>query len=200
MNSDFNQVMGSLRSVREFTDEPVSDADLQHVLEMATRAPNGGNAQTWRFLVLRDAAVRREIGRLYLESLLEQVQAKSGDEVLARPSTSRTLRDSMNMAMRLGEQPPVLILVCSRHRGSYDPGASVFPGVQNLMLAAWSLGLGTVLTTVFLLREAEVRSLLGIPDDVYIGCLLPLGHPARPYGPPKRLPMTDVVAYDRWNG
>ena len=198
--ADLYGVMGSLRSVREFSDRPVSDEALRQILEMTIRAPNGGNSQSWRFLVLRDPKVRREVGRLYLEALLQQVDAATPDEVLARPGITRTLRDAVHLARRLGEAPPVQVLACIEKSGVSDPGASIFPAVQNLMLAAWGLGLGTVLTTVWQHRDGEMRALLGVPDDIEMAALIPLGHPAKAYGPPKRRAIDDVVSYDRWSG
>ncbi|MEE9285154.1 MAG: nitroreductase family protein [Dehalococcoidia bacterium] len=198
--ADLYDVMSSMRSVREFSERPVSDDALRQVVEMAIRAPNGSNNQTWRFLVLRDPNVRREVGRLYLESLLQQLDAATADEVLARPGITRTLRDAIHLARRLGEVPPVLIVACIQRSGVSDPGASIFPAVQNLMLAAWGLGLGTVLTTVWQHRGDDMRALLGVPNDVEMAALIPLGYPARPYGPPKRRPLDDVVAHDRWDG
>ncbi|MCH8284274.1 MAG: nitroreductase family protein, partial [Chloroflexi bacterium] len=79
-------------------------------------------------------------------------------------------------------------------------GSHIFPAVQNLMLAAWGLGLGTVLTTVWRHRDEEMRALLGVPDDIEMAALIPLGHPAKAYGPPKRRAIDDVVSYDRWSG
>lgn len=198
--ADLYGVMGSLRSVREFSDRPVSDDALRRILEMTIRAPNGGNSQSWRFLVLRDPKVRREVGRLYLEALLQQVEAATPDEVLARPGITRTLRDAVHLARHLGEAPPVQVLACIKKSGVSDPGSSIFPAVQNLMLAAWGLGLGTVLTTVWRHRDEEMRALLGVPDDIEMAALIPLGHPAKAYGPPKRRAIDDVVSYDRWSG
>ena len=110
--------MRSLRSVRLFSGDPVSEDQVREVLEMATKAPNGANAQAWRFIVIRDPSIRREAGRLYLESLLQQTGAQSAEEVLARPGISLTLRESVIMAINLEERPPVLILVCGNERNA----------------------------------------------------------------------------------
>ncbi len=192
------EVMGSLRSVREFSDRPVSEEALRAVLEMATRAPNGGNQQSWRFIVIRDAAVRREVGRLYQAAMLQQLKAATPEEAAARPGLSRTLRDAIHLTKTIGQTPPVLVMCCVQKGYGADPGATIFPAVQNLMLAAWSLGLGTVLTTVWEHQEQEMRATLHVPQDFRMAALIPVGYPGRPYGPPKRKPLDEVVYRDRW--
>ena len=99
---------------------------------------------------------------------------------------------------------PVLIVACvnipaSGHAG-LQTGASIYPSVQNLMLAAHALGLGTVLTTLHRRRKAQIHAILGIPDDIESAAIIPLGWPDREYGPNRRPSLERFVMRDRWNG
>ena len=103
----------------------------------------------------------------------------------------------------MGDEPPLLILACI-DRGPaatgtrHSAGSSIFPAVQNLILAARALGLGACLTTLHVRREAQVKEVLGIPEHVDTYALIPLGYPATPHGPLRRRPAPEVTAYDRW--
>ena len=107
--------------------------------------------------------------------------------------TQRILTSADHLGEHMGEAP-VLILPCSRG----GDAASVYPGVQNLFLAARALGLGTTLTTVHKFREAEVREILGIPEDVNTWALIPVGYPLGNWGEAKRRPVADVTYWDDW--
>ena len=194
---DIFEVMGTMRSVRLFTEQPISDADLRHILDMATKASNGSNRQTWRFILITDPAMRNKVGKVYLDSMLHQNESSTIEEALAQPTDSLRRTEVLTLARDMGKAP-ALVLCCDEGGGISEPGASLFPAVQNLMLAAWSKGIGSVLTTIWMHREKELRQVLGIPDSVYIGCLIPLGYPARKYCLPKRLPLGEVVYRDRW--
>ncbi len=206
-----------LRSVREFTDEPVSDDDLRTLLELAVCAPSAGNRQPWHFVVIRDPKVKHAIRAHYLSSFRRYKegvlrQAAQGLDA-AKAQVARWERHGApdTFAETL-DRIPVLILVClDRARlglpndGSSDfpfaaPAAyaSVYPAVQNLMLAAHGLGLGSVLTTLHLPAEREIKTLLGIPAHVQSVALVPVGHPRRKHGPPQRIPAAERTHWDRW--
>jgi nitroreductase len=207
----------TLRAVREFTDEPVSDDDLATMLGLAVCAPSGGNRQPWHFVVVREAVNRRAIRDYYVKSFQryrEGVlrQAASG-HAAAQEQVARWERGGApdTFAERL-DRIPTLILVClDRARlgfGSDDPAeplsatayASIYPAVQNLMLAAHGLGLGAVLTTLHLPYEAEIKVLLGIPAHVHVAALVPVGHPVRRHGPPRRIAAASLTHHERWGG
>jgi nitroreductase len=119
------------------------------------------------------------------------------------PATRNVVTGARNLAQTLG-QAPVIILVCGRN--VYPPGdpnelfvwSALYPASQNLILAARALGLGTTFTTVHIMDEAAVREILDIPDDVFIGTVIPLGWPDREFGPVRRDDVAGVVRYDRW--
>ena len=150
---DLFEAMRTTRAMRRLdNDRPVSDADIWTIVEMATKAATGGNAQPVRWIVVTDADKRRQLGEIYGECWAE-VGAMYRQRT--DPDDTRTRR-MLNSADHLGQhmgEAPVIIIPASK---GGDP-ASVYPGVQNLFLAARSLGLGTTLTTVHKLREDAVR-------------------------------------------
>ena len=204
------EVMRTQRAVRRFKPDPVPDALLRQVLEAATHAPSGGNRQPWFFMVVREPNLKRKIGDYYRGSWYSRFSALPGPETANLPTNvygpSQYLADHMADA-------PVLILACFHGVGSWSvtpPGArpikpemrfaSVYPAVQNLLLAARALGLGTTLTTVHIAYEEEIKELLGIPADVETAALIPLGYPENPdaFRPHLRSPVEEVVFHDRW--
>ena len=130
--------MGTQRAVRHFTTQPVTEEDVTTILHAATRAPSGGNRQPWHFLVVRDRQSKRRLGQWYLKAW----EAAVGDE------TRRTqpCRSGAELGNNLPDTP-VVTVVCQQ-TGAAPTGASAFPVMQNLMLAAQGLGLGSVLTTL----------------------------------------------------
>jgi nitroreductase len=149
------EVMRTLRGVRHFSDRPVPHAVIREILELATKAGNDRNLQDWRFVVVRDAELRKRVGEIYLDALLAYHKVPTAEAALAKAGLPAMQRDSLNMALRMAEAPPVLILACYHQTSGLDPGMSLLPAVQNLMLAAWSFGLGTVMTTVAAMRRAS---------------------------------------------
>ncbi len=192
------EAMHTQRAIRYFKPDPVPDELIEKIMEAAIRAPSGGNRQHWAFIVIRDPETRRRIAELF--------RSAAGPPVT--PDTTRRQRRIYGAAAHLAqhlEDVPVLLLACIRKDGSPSEltrGASIFPAVQNILLAARGLGLGSVLTTRQKHSEAQIKRLLGIPDDVETAALLPIGYPAEGvgYGPTGRRPLEEVVFYDRWEG
>ncbi len=197
---DLFEAMATQRAVRRFKPDPVPPGAISRVLDAATRAPSGGNSQPWSFVVLQDADVRRQVGALYKDAW----DAGGIDRFTSDPdpAKARVYKSAKYLADKMGEAP-VLILACVESGGrgpSFTTGASIYPAVQNLMLAARALGLGTVITTIHRGREREIKELLGIPDDVTTAALIPMGYPAEGagFGPVRRRPTSDVTYLDRW--
>ncbi|HKW07408.1 MAG TPA: nitroreductase family protein [Candidatus Dormibacteraeota bacterium] len=166
---------------------PVADADLRRIVEAGTKAATGGNSQPVRWVVVTDSHVKRRLGEVYRRCATKLI---GGDE----PDSPLT-RSSLHLAAHLGESPALLI-ACTQ--GERKRPASVFPAVQNVMLAARALGLGTTLTTSHLEEEAEVRQILQLPDDVVTYCMIPVGYPLGRWGEAPRAPVEDVTFRDRW--
>jgi nitroreductase len=192
----FFEVARSQRGIKRYAPDPVSDEDVQRILEAATWAPSGSNRQPWHFIVIRDQEIKRKLGRLYYEA----ASGLSGKEPVTAndpPGMPPLFSDDLSSV-------PVVIMVClekwnMRGRESLR-GSHVFPAVQNLMLAAAALGLGTRLTTIWQHKDPEVAELLGIPDNVEAMAMIPLGYPGggEHLGGSKRRPVSEVTHHDRW--
>jgi nitroreductase len=193
---DLFEAIHTTRSMRRLDpSKDVSESDLEAILDAATRAATGGNAQPVRWLVVRDPELKRRIGGLYRQGA-EVVLKRYEEEARTNPTAARMLKSSWHLADHMGETP-VLVIPCARgERGRVE--SSVFPGVQNLMLAARGLGLGTTLTTIHRLHEDEVKELLGIPADVHTFAIIPVGYPLGRWGEAPRRPVDQVTYWDRW--
>ncbi len=195
------EALHTQRALRYIRPDPIPDALVRKVLEAGTRAPNGGNQQRWRFIVIKDPATKRWIQERYraTDRPAHATPRNDGEvKTMARNDAAAT-----HLAEHLHEVP-VLILCCVQHDGSpsdINRGASIYPAVQNMLLAARGLGLASVLTT----RprrgfEKEIKEKLGIPDNVDTAALLPLGYPAanNRYGPTNRRPVEEVTFDETW--
>ena len=191
------EAIHSQRAIRHFSAHPVSDEAVETILDAAIHAPSGGNRQPWRFVVIRDAGIKRQLGAWYLAAWQAATAAMAP---LPQP-----YRHGAELARQMASVP-VLILACIDHGtagagpGPLTRGASIYPAVQNLMLAARALGLGTVLTTLHTQYEREIKVLLRIPEAVETAALIPVGYPAEGarFGHARRMPLTAVVFHDRW--
>jgi nitroreductase len=191
------EAMFSQRSIRRFKPDKISDADLKVILDAASKAPNGGNRQTGRFVVLNDADLIRKFGALYHEAWW----AKRRDE--GRPWTKRAeipadAEQSHRSAARLADEiadAPCIVLAFNVGRGG---ASSVIPAVQNLMLAARALGIGSVPTTLHPTVMERVNELLGVPPDAEFQLCIPLGYPQGRFGPTQRLPTSQTTFFNSW--
>ena len=196
LSMTLGEAIFSQRAIRQFRPEPIPDADLREILEAAIHAPNGGNAQPWHFLVIRDPQIRAEFAELYREAWW----AKRLDEGIRGPEDIPPGKNTRRSAMRLADQigqAPVIVLLCATAKGS-GTTASVIPSAQNLLLAARSLGIGGTITTLHPQVEERVHQLLSIPDSAQVVYCLPLGYPRGSFGPTQRKPLSEVCSYDRW--
>jgi nitroreductase len=216
------EAIHTARSLRRLKPDPVPEGLITRILDAAIRAPSGGNAQNWGFVVVRDKAKRQKLGAIY---------RKASDEVsaiyAARGRPAHMTQDQFDRFMaagaylwdHLGDAPVVLVpcvstremppraalpaAVQARYAAhlAYQErirGASIYPAVQNVILACRGLGLGTVITTNHLLYEDEVRAVLDIPEDTFTFALMPIGFPRGRYGPLARKPVSEVAYADSW--
>ena len=175
---------------------PVSDAHLKIVLDAASKAPSGGNTQPARFLVVRDKDRVREFGKLYHEAWW----AKRRDEYGWTGKDDIPPGSVYEMPSRLADEivdAPVIILALSA--GGMQAAHSVYPSVQNLLLAARALGIGSVLTTLHPQVMERVYAMFGIPAEVEFHCCIPLGYPRGRFGPTRRYPTSETTSWERWN-
>lgn len=188
--------LSTTRAIRRYRDEPIPDDDLTAILWHAGRAPSGSNRQPFRFLVLRDgpnaALAKSLLGEAFRTGWATKREADG-----YRPSR---FADSMQQYVDEFERTPVVVLVCLERYRSPSPyeGASVYPACQNLLLAARALGYGGALTMWHLGVEAELRTLLAIPDGVALSACITLGVPQGRHGPVTRRPVADVTFDDSW--
>jgi nitroreductase len=191
---DLFEAMRTTRAMRRLDPErPVSREDIWTIVEMATKAATGGNSQPVRWIVVEDAEKRRQLGEIY-RRCWDQVGAMYRQRTAADDAlTNRMLTSADHLGAHMGEAP-VIIIPASK---GGDP-ASVFPGVQNLFLAARALGLGTTLTTVHQLEEDAVRAVLDIPEDVRTWAMIPVGYPTGRWGEGTRRPVEETTYWDGW--
>jgi nitroreductase len=177
---------------------------VQKIMDAAICAPSGGNRQNWSFVVVRDPAKRARLGELYREAWSELMKVPYYAGASKEPADSpagRMLASARHLAEHLGEAPVIVIACVSLDPGvkaSLTTGASIYPAVQNMMLAARALGIGSCITTIHRFRDAQVKELLAIPGDVETAALIPLGYPLGRFGPPPRRPLREVAFADRW--
>jgi nitroreductase len=185
------EAIDTQRGLRRFKPDPVPDDMITRVLQAAIKAPSGGVQQGWSFIVVRDPEIRRKIGDLY----------RTGSRFDIRDDMTGQQRRVYRLAQDLEDHlddVPVLIVACLR--GGLGSGASIYPAVQNILLAARGLGLASVLTTRQSRFEADIKEILGIPDEVSTAALLPIGFPAEGtrYGPTRRRQLDEVAFDGQW--
>jgi nitroreductase len=198
------EIMHTTRAMRRLKSDPVPDALIRKILEAGICAPNGGNTQRWRFLVIKDQAIKRQVQQYYKRAFDEVV----GPRYLSSappPGVSRDAYTRQHAAVEYltdhFHEAPVWIVACL-DEGAAPPtrwsGASIYPAVQNMLLAARALGLGATLTTRHLLYEKETEAALGLPSGVHSYAILPIGYPMGHFGPIGRGPIKEIVYADRW--
>jgi nitroreductase len=184
---DVFEAINTTRAMRRLDpSRRVTDADLHTIVQAATKAPSGKNSQPTRWIVVTDQEVRRQLGDVY---------RRCAASLMTDSDESSLARSSWHLIEHFGEAPALIVACCQG--ASRRPG-SVFPAVQNAMLAARALGLGTTLTTSHLEDEPEVKRILHIPDDVTTYCIIPIGYPLGRWGEAKRKPVEEVAYRDRW--
>jgi nitroreductase len=196
------------RAIRRYRDEPVPDHVLRDVLFAASRAPSGSNRQPFRFLVLTDgpkaAAAKKFLATAARTAWGSKRRAdgydrgSGADQSSPKAAMARTMDDYVE---QLGTVPVVILPCMIRHRAPFvTEGASIYPACQNLLLAARALGYGGVMTIWNLFVDAELRALLGIPDEVFVAATITLGRPEGRHGPVRRRPLHELVYHDDWGG
>ena len=206
---DMFEVMFSTRSMRRLKPDPVPDEVMYKILDAGIRAPSGGNTQHWRFIVVKDPQVKQQVQQVYQKGWNE-VQAmyrnRSAPEHMEEAKFRRLMGAAAHLAEHLAEVP-VLLFACLKERPMPAPlaaklarlsGSSIYPAVQNMLLACRALDLGATLTTVCSLYDDELRPILHLPDDVSTYALLPIGYPQGKFGPVQRVAVEQVTCVDRW--
>lgn len=197
MSERFFDVVHRQRACRQYLDQPVADALLDRVLSAATQAPSGENGQPWEFIVIREPQARAKIGELMLRAW------SSGARQWSEQRLAPALLDDVDAGMHGGiAGAPVLIAACvDLDRATESTiGSSMFPAIQNLLLAATALGLGSALTTIATSFHEPLGALLALPDSVRVVAIIPIGWPARALGPPRRDPASAHTHRETYGG
>lgn len=195
------EIIHTTRSMRRLKPDPVPDALIERILEAGTAAPSGGNMQRWRFLVVKDPKVKEAVARYYRRAWSEQVRPRYAAGAPAPGVSADRFQRMLGAAQHLADhlhEAPVWIIACLVGPPSPTAGSSIYPSVQNMLLAARALGLGATLTTLYLAFKKEVEAELGLPDDAHSYALLPIGWPLGRFGPVGRQPVGEIAFQDRW--
>ena len=204
--NDIWEVMFTQRAIRYWVEEPVSRELIERVIEAASKAPSGSNHQPWMFVVADRDPVKTSLAEA-LRDYYEEGPLKTLVE------SSQKTEDSSQRLMMSGAEnfftnlrtAPAIIIPClyklsspTSEMNTLLAGSSIYLAVQNMLLAARALGLGTLMTTSHSLIEDVIRDVCKIPDDAQPAALIPIGFPAVKFGPTKRKPVRDIIAWNQW--
>ncbi len=201
--NDIYEAMQTQRAVRRWTDQPVPDEVIERIIRAATWAPSGSNLQPWGFVVIRDAERRKLIAEAIRESFKQFAGRLPDPEAIEDATQRRMIRGAVRLFDNFAAAP-VLIIPCLVSAQSPAPtgllaGSSIYPSIQNLMLAARAEDLGTVLTTPQDGIMELLRSEIGIPEEALPVAIIPMGWPAVNFGPVTRKPLEEFLHWERWN-
>ena len=215
---ELQEVMRTTFAARDFTDDPVSDALVGKILDNARFAPSGGNRQGWRVILVREAATRKRLLELIeptFQRYWAQMQAGEAPFNTVNPSQVTEAQVAateppMEFVRKVAQAPVVLLVFVDlsvvaafdseAERISVIAGASVYPFVWNILLAARNEGLGGALTTFVGAKGKELQALLGVPEHMAFAAMLPLGRPVKQLTKLKRRPVREFAMLERWDG
>lgn len=190
------EAMFTQRAIRRLRqDKPIRDADLKTILDAASKAPNGGNMQPGRFLVIRDRHAIRNFGKLYHEAWWAKRRDEFGWKDKSDIPHGSVFKMPARLADEMGDAPAVILAFTVRGPGG---ASSIFPAVQNLLLAARAIGIGSVLTTLHADVMQRVYEMFNVPPEAEFHCCIPLGYPRGNFGPTKRLPTAETTNWNTW--
>ena len=197
LDMPIGEAMFTQRAIRRLRhDRPVTDEQLQIILDAASKAPSGGNAQIARHLVIRDRERIRAFGALYHEAWWAKRRDEFGWAGEADIPEDSVYRMPSLLAREMVDAPAVILAFS---RPGTTGASSVFPGVQNMLLAARALGLGTVLTTLHPQVMERLHAMFSIPAEMVFHCCVPVGYPRGNFGPTRRYPSAATTCWDRWD-
>jgi nitroreductase len=208
-DNDIFYIMHTCRSMRRLKPDPVPDELIYKILDAGIRAPSGGGVQAWRFMVVTDPEIKRQIAEIYLRGwrIAEKRYAEAG----ASLTEDKNMRAATYLAEHMAEVP-VMLFACLRARRMHVErlaapnatnfirimGGSVYPAIQNILLACRALGLGATLTSITTQYEDEVKAILDLPDYISTYAMIPIGYPLGKFGPVTRVPVEQVTWHNRF--
>jgi len=203
LSMPLEEAMRTQRAIRRLKPDPVDDALVLHLIELALRAPTGSNAQNWQFVVVKDRDVKARLGKMNRQAW--RLYGGIGRRMAQNDPPMLRIIEAVQWQVDHFEEIPVLVVACLATMIPIVPRiaasslyGSIFPSVQNLLLAARAAGLGAALITLPLWSTFLARRALGLPWTVTPCAVIPLGWPRGRYGPTTRKPVGEVVHLDRW--
>jgi nitroreductase len=201
--TDIFEIMHTMRAMRRLKPDPVPDELIRKILLAGQAAASGGNTQRWRFLVLKDPAIKKKVQVYYKKAFDEVVGPRyrsSAPPPGSDPDRYRRQHTAVEYLTDHYHEAPVWIVACLEDGPNPGrvAGSSIYPAVENMLLAARALGLGSVLTTRHINYEKECDAAMGIPEGFRSYAILPIGYPMGRFGPVGRGPLADVVYLDGW--
>jgi len=201
--NDVFEIMTTTRSMRRLKPDPVPDELIKKILLAGAGAANGGNTQKWRFLVIKDPAIKKAVQVWYKKAFDEVVGPRYATSAPPPGVTADRYKRQHGAVEYLTQhyhEAPVWIVACLEDGPSpgRSAGASIYPAVQNMLLAIRALGLGSTLTTRHLQFEKETEAALGLPPGVHSYAILPVGYPMGKFGPVGRGKLSEIVYQDKW--
>src|SRR5579872_2897066 len=199
--TDLFEIIHTTRSMRRLKPDPVPDELIVKILEAGLSAANGGNVQNWRFMVIKDRLIKEQVQRYYKQAFDESVGPRYRGEPPAGVTPEHYARQGSAVEYLTDHfaEAPVWIVAClADGMPGRASGASIYPAVQNMLLAIRALGLGSTLTTRHLQFEKETEAALGLPPGVHSYAILPVGYPMGRFGPVGRGKLADIVYQDKW--
>jgi nitroreductase len=202
-STDVFEIMHTTRAMRRLKPDPVPDELIRKILEAGICAANGGNTQRWRFLVIKDPAIKKAVQVFYKRAFDEIIGPRYESSAPPPGVTAERYKRQHAAVEYLTDhyhEAPVWIVACIESNAPPNRwgGASIYPAVQNMLLAARALGLGSTLTTRHLIYEKEAEAALGLPEGVHSYAILPIGYPMGRFGPVGRGALADFVYQDKW--
>lgn len=203
------KVIQDRRSIREFTDEPVSDQDLDLILEAARQAPSGENAQPWRFIIVKDEGMRKKMGAIagggsgrrftseFVTKKMQERFANLQDETKKQAAFAKLTSGQVSAFMA---DAPVNIVVCGK-KDVWDMPYDTSAAIENILLMVTALDLGAcwVIAPCIDIRDEErIKALLGIPEGFKAVSIISVGHQTRPHRQRPRLPIHELVFTEKW--
>lgn len=200
---DVFEIMGTTRSMRRLKPDPVPDELIRQILQAGAGAANGGNTQKWRFLIVKDPAIKKAVQVWYKKAFDEVVGPRYASSAPPPGVTAERYKRQHAAVEYLTDhyhEAPVWIVCCLEDgpNPNRSAGASIYPAVQNMLLAARALGLGSTLTTRHLQFEKETEAALGLPPGVHSYAILPIGWPMGRFGPVGRGKLAEMTFQDKW--
>jgi len=200
---DVFEIMGTTRSMRRLKPDPVPDELIRKILEAGLSAANGGNNQKWRFMVIKDTAKKKAVQAWYKKAFDEWIGPRYASSAPPPGSNAEKYKRQHAAVEYLTDhfhEAPVWIVACLEDGPNPDrtQGASIYPAVQNMLLATRALGLGSTLTTRHLRFEKETEAALGLPAGVHSYAILPIGYPMGKFGPTGRGKLSEFVFGDTY--